>query len=266
LFFSFNAKAQYVNFCNYNQLHKKNTKINIINKHIRTVVLEDSIQVLSYAVNLDSSIFSYRIGLNEELAIQHLMPDVTTRFHTFEQNIDTLLIMNTAFCIQEKLLDTNSTYPIIKEILLLKEKNKKYIIISIFNYNDRTERLYETLIFNVSDKKNIINVSNTYCNTIFASDINYIGDFNQDGVIDFCFICDSLKDNDIVDENGYIRMNVYNISDNNLIKMNNYYLFIKVNNDHFFIDTDKSKWFYKIKTTTKSRKFKFKPRKVFYHK
>jgi hypothetical protein len=266
LFFSLNAKAQDVNFRNYNQLHKKNTKINISNKRIHPVVLEDSIQVLSYTVNLDSSIFSYRIGLNKKLAIQHLTPDFTTRFHTFEQNIDTLSIMNTVFCIQETLLDTNYIYPIINKILLLKEKKIIYLVVNIFDYNDRTERFYKTLIFNISDKNNIVNVSNKYCNIIFASDTNYMGDFNKDGIIDFCFICDNLKDNSLVDEEGYMRINVYNISNNNIFELKNYYLFIKGNNDHYFIDTDKSKWFYKIKKTTKSRKFNFKPQTVFYLK
>jgi hypothetical protein len=242
-------------FYSYDLLHRNNTKI-----AAKKIKLAYDVFIDSVRTDFKNKVRFYRVPLDTTIGITHISPGNEARYlgETFdiesraagvrlapELRNDTFIIANNYFCAQEILNDTLFTAPHIAEAFVLEENGKKYLLLNTVNDDLRYVFFCQSLLFDISNDKKIVPIKSTFCNSIFSSkQPNYIGDFNQDGKIDFCFLC---QDPNIIEKN--LEINVYNIHNNSFVLLDNYHLTLKQVADTlsaYYIDASKSKWFYPL--------------------
>lgn len=257
ILFSLSFYVQEIDFLRYAQLHTKNTHVRAKQLKIDVDMRIDSIDAVPGAPELDSLKPLYKIMLNKEFKIIHQMPDYSDRIATFDQNIDTLLIMDKKFCIQELLHDTNYYEPNIRNLLLLKEKNRTYLVVSFLYLGGKYEYFHEILLFDVTKKDSVFAITNKGCNMVFVAGNDFIGDFNQDGIIDFCFLSFNEEyDKDVIKHwNTFIY--VYNVANNEMIKLKNYHISLNRNIYSHTYRTFDVEWFFPLKEHPPKQEFKF---------
>jgi hypothetical protein len=241
-------------FYSYDLLHRNNTKI--VAKKIK---LAYDVFIDSVHTDFKNEVRFYRVPLDTTIGITHISPGNAARTGGIfdirprtpgvilapEFPNDTFIIANNYFCAQEILNDTLYTAPQIAEAFVLEENERKYLLLNTINDNLRYIFFCQSLLFDISNDKKIVPIKSTFCNYIFSSkQPTYIGDFNQDGKIDFCFLC---QDPNIIEKN--LEINVYNIHNNSFVLLDNYHLTLKQVADTlsaYYIDASKSKWFYPL--------------------
>jgi hypothetical protein len=265
-------------FYSYDLLHRNNT--NIAAKKIK---LAYDVFIDSVRTDFKHKLRFYRVPLDTTIGITHISPGNAARTGGIfdirprtpgvilapEFPNDTFIIANNYFCAQEILNDTLYTAPKIVEAFVLEENERKYLLLNTMDADLMRILFYQSSLFDISNDKKIVPIKFSCCNSIFPSkQPNYIGDFNQDGKIDFCFLCQ--------DEDGDVKpeiMNVYNISDYSFVLLDNYHLTLKQVADTlsaFYIDASKSKWFYPLSNffnyySNETRKFEvYVDRTTFY--
>lgn len=254
LFFALNifckCNSQMVRFCGYEALHNKTSKISIENIKIKNTVQK---YYLKSVGKNDSLIEKYEVVLDKKIKLIHRFPTLATKMATMDTELDSLFLFNSSFCIQKLLNDTITINPEIRKAYYLYEGQEKFLLIEGAYADDRERsNIHWVLVFNITNTNKIKFLRHDFESNVFAFSNKYLGDFNNDGLIDFCFL-----------SNDSIR--VYNIKEDRLVELNNYFLTLNHKDSFYYIDLKKSKWFYDINSNKNScRNTSEKPRSYNY--
>lgn len=225
-------------FTNFSDIHNKHTRLKISKIKLNFIAKKIDTQQL-YSNNI--------IVLNKDIELSHIYPNYEDRISTFQQMVDTLVIKNKRFCIQQLLNDTVSNiYPNIVQAYLVKQKEQNILCVEgLFMDDVEVSHKRWILFFDLTDIKNIIHIK-SICNTRYATNTDFLGDFNNDGNIDVC-----LFNGDTI--------NVFNIHNNTLVQSRKYYLVTeRLGNEHIYcVNLNHSNWFYDLKSNNCGNKKKF---------
>lgn len=228
-------------FCGYEVLHNKTSIVSIENVEIKYNVNEYFLKTHN---PIDSIVEKYKVVLNDKIRLIHRFPTLTTKLETMNTELDSLNLFNSSFCIQKLLNDSITINPEVRKVYLFHENKEKFILIegAYADSHDKSN-IHWVLLFNISDTNKVKFIHRDFTNNVFAFSNDYLGDFNSDGVIDFCFL-----------NNNKIR--VYNIKGDKLIELSDYYLSFSQNKNIYYLDLNKSNWFYNINKNCKKKKEK----------
>lgn len=217
LLFFINSGFSQELFCGYEQLHNENS-------HVEFQTLNLKKHVRDYKIASEGELGDkHKVILNRKYNIIHNFPSLSSKLSSNEIYVDSLEIMNAKFCIQNVLQNSTILNPEIKKIIQINYFKNIYLVIEGSYEEENKINYYKhwVLVFNITDKNNIINIKGSFKPDVFGFSEGYFGDYNNDRSLDFIFINDDkLRLYSIVDEKFVAQDFFVDLTINTTVRLN----------------------------------------------
>jgi hypothetical protein len=225
-----------------NKIKKKELKLN---KKIEVYKNDNNVKGFN---SLEKNI----VNLNEEFELVHVFTSLSTKLETMVNiDFDSIYLFGSKFSIQKIVNDSNCVNTEVSKSFFINDRESNFLILEGTLEVEKKSNYYKhwVTIFNITDKSNIFLIKNAENHRTFGFLENYINDFNNDGIIDFCFI-----------ENDEIKF--YSLINNSLVELKDIYYPLKKIKDYYYINLSNSKYNYILPKNCSKNKLKLKLNKL----